>query len=187
MQRRMSADGSREFFSVLLAVLFASQVSSCGGKEGSFGGQETVLKLSRMSFPVRIYEADKRCRAVVLFASGDGGWKAFEDKICRYLAAQGLCVVGWDCRQFADAGPYDQKVLDAGFAAALEEARRINGVRDVPVVFSGYSTGAEQAVAAAAASPRQQKLAGLLLIAPAERGRYGITTSDLMGIKPDGK
>ena len=59
MQRRMSADGSREFFSVLLAVLFASQVSSCGGKEGSFGGQETVLKLSRMSFPVRIYEGRK--------------------------------------------------------------------------------------------------------------------------------
>ncbi|MGB9275973.1 MAG: AcvB/VirJ family lysyl-phosphatidylglycerol hydrolase [Terrimicrobiaceae bacterium] len=187
MQRSIFADGSREFFAVLLAALLASQVSSCGGKDGSFGGQETVLKLSRMSFPVRIYEADKRCRALVLFASGDGGWKAFEDKICRYLATQGLRVVGWDCRKFADQGLYDQKVLAEGFAAALDEARRINGLGDVPVVFSGYSTGAEQAVAAAAASPRQQKLAGLLLIAPAERGRYGITTSDLMGINPVGK
>ncbi|MGB7793491.1 MAG: AcvB/VirJ family lysyl-phosphatidylglycerol hydrolase [Terrimicrobiaceae bacterium] len=167
MQRSIFADGSREFFAVLLAALLASQVSSCGGKDGSFGGQETVLKLSRMSFPVRIYEADKRCRALVLFASGDGGWKAFEDKICRYLATQGLRVVGWDCRKFADQGLYDQKVLAEGFAAALDEARRINGLGDVPVVFSGYSTGAEQAVAAAAASPRQQKLAGLLLIAPA--------------------
>ena len=184
MRRKIFADGSNKFFAVLLAVLLAGHVSSCGGKDGSFGGQETVLKLSRMSFPVRIYEADKRCRALVLFASGDGGWKAFEDKICRYLASQGLCVVGWDCRKFADPGLYDQKVLAAGFAAALEEARRISGVRDVPVVFSGYSTGAEQAVAAAAASPRQPNLVGLLIIAPAERGRYGITTSDLMGIKP---
>src|SRR4029077_17416113 len=71
--------------------------------------------------------------------------------------------------------------------AALDEASRISGVRDVPVIFSGYSTGAEQAVAAAAAIPRQPKLVGLLIIAPAERGRYGITMPDLMGIKPLGK
>ena len=135
MLRKMSADGSNKFFAVLLAGLLAGHVSGCGGKDGSFGGQETVLKLPRMFFPVRIYEADKRCRALVLFASGDGGWKAFEDKICRYLASRGLCVVGWDCRKFADPGPYDQKVLAAGFAAALDEASRINGVRDVPVVF----------------------------------------------------
>ena len=187
MLRKTPADGSNKFFAVLLAGLLAGHVSSCGGKDGSFGGQETVLKLPRMSFPVRIYEADKRCRALVLFASGDGGWKAFEDKICRYLASQGLCVVGWDCRKFADPGSYDQKILAAGFAAALDEASRINGVRDVPVIFSGYSTGAEQAVAAAAAIPRPPKLVGLLIIAPAERGRYGITMPDLMGIKPLGK
>lgn len=183
----MCGDGSRGFFAVLLAALLIGQVSSCGSKDDSFGGQETVLELPRMSFSVRIYEADKRCRALLLFASGDGGWKAFEDKICRYLATRGLCVVGWDCRKFAEPGLYDQKVLAAGFAAALDEARRITGVRDVPVVFSGYSTGAEQAVAAAAASPRQSSLVGLLLIAPAERGRYGLTTSDLMGITPVGK
>jgi phosphatidylglycerol lysyltransferase len=180
-------DGSKAFFAALLAVLLAGQVSSCGGKDGSFGGQETVLKLPRMSFPVRIHETDKRYRAIVLFASGDGGWNPFEDKICRYLATQGLRVVGWDCRKFADPGLYDQKVLAAGFAAALHEASRINEIRDVPVVFAGYSTGAEQAVAAAAASPRQPKLVGLLLIAPTERGRYGITTSDLMGIEPVGE
>jgi phosphatidylglycerol lysyltransferase len=187
MRRKICADRLNKFFAFLLAVSLSSHISSCGGEDGSFGGQETVLKLPRMSFPVRIYEVDKHCRALVLFASGDGGWKAFEDKICRYLASQAVCVIGWDCRKFADPGLYDQKVLAAGFAAALEEARRITGVRDAPVVFSGYSTGAEQAVAAASASPRQPNLVGLLIIAPAERGRYGITTSDLMGIKPVGK
>ena len=187
MRRNICADGSNKLFAFVLAVILASHISSCGGKEGSFGGQEIVLRLPRMSFPVRIYAVDKRCRALVLFASGDGGWKAFEDKICRYLATQGLCVIGWDCRKFADPGLYDQKVLAEGFAAAVEEARRFTAARDVPVVFSGYSTGAEQAVGAAAASPRQPNLVGLLLIAPAERGRYGITTSDLMGINPGGK
>ena len=187
MRRKIFFDSSNKFFAVLLALLLAGHISGCGSKDGRFGGEETVLKLPRMPFSVRIYQAHTGCRALVLFASGDGGWKAFEDKICRYLASQGFCVVGWDSRKFADPGFYDQKVLAAGFAAALDEARRISGVRDVPVVFSGYSTGAEQAVAAAAVSPRQPKLLGLLIIAPAERGRYGITLSDLMGIQPVGE
>jgi phosphatidylglycerol lysyltransferase len=181
------AGHSNSLFAVLLALLLWSQLSSCGGKHDAFGGEETILKLARMSFPVRIYEAAGDCRALVLFASGDGGWKAFEDKICRYLASQGFCVVGWDCRKFADPGLYDEKVLAAGFAAAVEEAKRINGLGDVPVVFAGYSTGAEQAVAAAAASPRQARLVGLLIIGPGQRGRYGITLSDLMGINPVGE
>ena len=101
---RRQIDASNKFFAVLLAGLMAGHLSSCGDKDGSFGGQESVLKLPRLSFPVRIYEADKPCRALVLFASGDGGWTAFEDKICRYLASQSLCVVGWDCRKFADPG-----------------------------------------------------------------------------------
>jgi hypothetical protein len=63
MRRKMRADGSNKFFAVLFAGLLTGHVSSCGGKDGSFGGQETILKLPRMSFPVRIYEADKRCRA----------------------------------------------------------------------------------------------------------------------------
>lgn len=183
----MSGGRSNKFFAVLLALVLWGQLSSCGGKRDAFGGEETILELARMSFPVRIYKAVGDCRALVLFASGDGGWKAFEDKICHYLASQGFGVVGWDCRKFADSGLYDQNILGVGFAAAIDEAKRINGLEDVPVVFAGYSTGAEQAVAAAAANPRQAKLVGLLIIAPAERGRYGITLSDLMGINPVGE
>jgi phosphatidylglycerol lysyltransferase len=187
MSLKICGDWPRKFFVVLFALLLEGHVSSCSGKHSAFGGEETILKLEHMSFPVRIYKAAGACRALVLFASGDGGWKAFEDKICRYLAFQGFCVVGWDCRKFADPGLYNQKVLAASFAAAIEEARQIDRLEDVPVIFAGYSTGAEQAVAAAAASPRQAKLVGLLIIAPAERGRYGITLSDLVGINSVGE
>ncbi len=182
----MLAEASNRLALPLLAVLVAGHFPSCRGKDGAFGGQEVFLKLPRISFPVRIYEPEQRCRGLILFASGDGGWKEFEDKICRYFASQGLCVVGWDCRKFADPGLYDLKILASGFAAAIEEAKRRCAIGDVPIVFSGYSTGAEQAVAAATAAPRQQKLVGLLLLAPSERGRYGITMSDLMGIKSTG-
>jgi hypothetical protein len=56
MRRKICVDGSNKFFAVLLTILLASHVSGCGGKDGSFGGQETVLKLPDRSFPVRIYE-----------------------------------------------------------------------------------------------------------------------------------
>ena len=133
----MCAAALNKVFAFVLAALPASQLSSCGGNEGSFGGQETVLKLPHTSFPVRIYGTARRRRAVVLFASGDGGWKAFEDKICRYLASLGFCVVGWDCRKFADRGLYDQGTLASGFAAALDEAR--HGGHDVQA--TGRSIG----------------------------------------------
>lgn len=56
----------------------------------------------------------------------------------------------------------------------------------LPVVLIGYSTGAEQAVAGAAWHTRPKGLAGVLLIAPGQRARYGITRADLMGISPHG-
>jgi pimeloyl-ACP methyl ester carboxylesterase len=97
-------------------------------------------------------------------------------------------VAGWDCRKYADAGLYDQKTLATDFAIVLVEARRVFELKtDLPVVFAGYSTGAEQVVAAAAFIRRPSRLDGLLLIAPGERGRYGLTTSDLMGVTPRGK
>jgi hypothetical protein len=58
------------------------------------------------------------------------------------------------------------------------------------LLYAGYSTGAEQAVAAAAKSASGKvdapRPSGLLLIAPGSRGRYGITFSDLMGLTPRG-
>jgi phosphatidylglycerol lysyltransferase len=183
----MLADAPSSLATILFALLLAGHVPSCRSKDSSFGGREALLKLPRMSLPVRIYEAEQNCRGLILFASGDGGWKEFEDKICRYFASQGLCVVGWDCKKFADRGLYDLTTLASGFAAAVEEAKLLCGIGDLPIIFSGYSTGAEQAVAAATALPRQPELIGLLIIAPGERGRYGITMSDLMGIRSTGE
>ena len=86
----MLAEASNRLALPLLAVLVAGHFPSCRGKDGAFGGQEVFLKLPRISFPVRIYEPEQRCRGLILFASGDGGWKEFEDKICRYFASQGF-------------------------------------------------------------------------------------------------
>lgn len=173
----------------LIGVAFAAfaAVFFFQGKEYSFGGEEISVELTHKKFSVRLYRPAKPCRAVIVFASGDGGWKPFEDKICRHLASQGLAIAGWDCLRYAGEGSYDQKALSADFSTVLLETKRACGISTpVPVIFAGYSTGAEQAVAAGAFSPRPVGLAGLLLISPGERGRYGIDTSDLMGLTPRG-
>lgn len=124
---------------------------------------------------------------MVLFASGDGGWKGFEDRICQSLARQGYCVVGWDCLAYSKPGFYDQKTLASDFDTAIRSGAKAVGAPRAPLVMAGYSTGAEQVVAAAAASQRPSGLCGVVAIAPGWRGRYGITTSDLMGIAPSGE
>jgi hypothetical protein len=76
--------------------------------------------------------------------------------------------------------------LVAGFRAAVEAVKARAGVSDVPLWYGGWSTGAEQSVAAASAPDRPPRLVGLLLVAPGAHGRYGITTKDLLGLEPSG-
>jgi type IV secretory pathway VirJ component len=170
----------------ILALAGAAFFFFHGGRQ-PFGGEELGAGLSSQRMSVRLYSPAMPCRAVILFASGDGGWTSFEDRICRSLSSRGFAVAGWDFLRYAKAGAYDQRMLSADFSAVLEETKRALGIAGpVPVIFAGYSSGAEQAAAAGAFAPRPPGLAGLLLISPGERGRYGISLSDLMGFTPRG-
>lgn len=103
------------------------------------------------------------------------------------LAASGFCVVGWDCSKYAKLGKYDRSQLSRDMGEALQQIQHRCGTGQLPVVLAGFSTGAEQVVAVASnGAQRPANLAGLLLLSPGERGRYGITTSDLLGITPKG-
>lgn len=126
-------------------------------------------------------------RAIILIGSGDGGWSYWEEKVCQFLAKENCAVVGWDTRAFAQH-PYDHTALAKGFAAATQAAREEleNPPSSLPVIYGGWSTGAEQSVPAAASEFHDPTLLGLLLVAPGGRGRFGLTQSDLLGIPPSG-
>ena len=126
-------------------------------------------------------------RGIVILGTGDGGWSYWEENTAKHLASKGYAVGGWDCRKFADSRTYDYGQLCAGFLAAFKEvAKRCRGADKLPVWYAGWSTGAEQSLAAATAANRPHQLAGLLLVAPGSRGRYGLTASDLLGQTPTG-
>ncbi len=150
-------------------------------------GDLITLQLSGGPFQCPYFPTTERPKGLVVLGTGDGGWSYWEDNTANSLASHGYAVVGWDCRKFADSRKFTQDQLVIGFNSAVNAGLSLSKVRSLPVWFGGWSTGAEQSVAAAASRKRNRNLVGLLLAAPGTRGRFGINTSDLLGIVPTGE
>ena len=151
-------------------------------------GEALPLILPHGKFQTLYYNKDRQNpRGIVILATGDGGWSYWEEKVAKHLADEGYAVGGWDCRKFADTRTYDAAELAAGFRLAMAAVQKRSGAGSVPIWYGGWSTGAEQAVAAAAFPGRPEELVGLLLAAPGRTGRYGIEESDLLGVEPSGE
>ena len=145
------------------------------------------LQLSSGPFETHYYAA-KYPKGILIVATGDGGWSGqWEEPVALHAAAVGFAVGGWDCRKFADTRSFDQAKLVEAFNAAVAAVRTRAGlVADCPVWFTGWSTGAEWSVAAAASPDHDKHLVGILAAAPGDRSRYGISRSDLLGMEPKG-
>ncbi len=151
---------------------------------------KAVIPLTRDSAKVRLYEPDEiPPRAIIIFGSGDGGWSPWEDSVAHWLRDEGAYVMGFDLRHYA-ASDYDQKTLAKDMATLAKEALQRCGAdaatSKVPVIYSGWSMGAVQAVAAAGGPDRPANLTGLLLFSADSRGRYGLREKDELGITPEG-
>jgi phosphatidylglycerol lysyltransferase len=149
--------------------------------------------LNRGAFEVVWYapKTQEPARGLMIFGSGSGGWSAWEERVCTHLATQGWAVAGISFDRYG-ATDYSQAVLVADYERIVEElARRAGGSKtdaELPVVYGGWSTGAEQALPAAAGTVgARERLRGLLLIAPGGRGRYGLHTADKLGFEPRGE
>ncbi|MEJ0000208.1 MAG: AcvB/VirJ family lysyl-phosphatidylglycerol hydrolase [Verrucomicrobiota bacterium] len=121
-------------------------------------------------------------KALIIFGSGDGGADGWEDRVCRALQADGYEVISFDCARYA-VTDYDLPTLQADMAAL---ARSLPHDPPVPLILGGWSMGAEQAVAAAGGPDRSPNLAGLLLVSPGSRGRYGLRSPDRWNVPPKG-
>lgn len=145
------------------------------------------LKLSSGPFETLYFAADHP-RGVFIVATGDGGWSnQWEEPVARHLAAAGFAVGGWDCRKFADSRKFDHAKLVESFNSAVVAVRKRAALpKDCPVWFTGWSTGAEWALSAAASPDRETHLVGVFAVSPGSRARYGITQSDLLGVQPTG-
>ena len=150
------------------------------------------LALERGAFEVAWYlPADGQpVRGFFVLGSGDGGWSYWETRMARHLVQNGWAVAGVDFASYA-ATDYKQVILAADLARLVTELGRRTGLPvdgQLPVVYGGWSMGAEQSLPAAAVrAMRPPGLCGLLLVAPGPRGRYGLRMADKLGITPTGK
>jgi hypothetical protein len=149
-------------------------------------GKQLTIRLNRGSFTVLDFPSKKRdTSALLIFASGDGGWGGLEEAIGRAFQNQGYEVIGIDSEAYAESD-YDLDILQSDFTALAEAGQAHFGSHPVPLIVGGYSMGAAQAIAVAGGPHPPPDLIGALLVDPCSRGRYGLRTSDQMNVLPIG-
>jgi phosphatidylglycerol lysyltransferase len=180
----MLKKGSLFLYALVCAgiVLYLASLASPSRSEG----KKVTLKLSRgdfsfLSFPGKGHDAP----AILVFASGDGGWGPLEEQIARAFQSHGYDVIGVDSVTYAESD-YDLPMLQADFTRIAQAAEKSYGSHRPPLVMGGYSMGAAQAIAIAGGPHPPPGLVGLFLVDPCSRGRYGLRTSDQLNVLPTG-
>jgi pimeloyl-ACP methyl ester carboxylesterase len=174
------------FYTLALAAIIGWEAVQLAAPNGS-AGKEFTLALTRGPLVLLDFvpPPKKEPRAIILFGSGDGGWTAFEEAVCKKLQGLGYEVVGIDFNRYAKTD-YDLDILQADMGTIARTIRDRYADNGPPVILGGYSMGAAQAIAAAGGPHPPEALIGLLLIDPRSRGRYGLRLSDEGDLLPTG-
>ncbi len=124
-------------------------------------------------------------RPIVLIASGEFGWRSFDDVISGMLAAQGYWVGGIDAMKYFWEAQDDRQALSDDLKAYADAlAKTANREPGAPLILGGFSFGADLAPWVAGAGGWQDRLRGLLLIGPDETGSLLFRISEMIGFKP---
>ena len=150
-------------------------------------GAAATVATSRGDQTMAVYAAahapGTAAKPIVLILSGEGGWRAFDDQLAGWLAADGYWVGGIDCLKYfwkpqddRDAAARDvKKFADALLAASGSR-------KDSRVVLAGYSFGADLAPWLAGAPASTLPVAALLLIGPDRRGSSEARIGEILGL-----
>src|SRR5437868_7758666 len=110
-------------------------------------------------------------RVLVLYATGDGGWKALDREIFSWISGLGYPVAGLSSRQYLKnmrsvSDTTTPRRLARDYEHVIQSAKETLGLpADVPTLLVGLSRGAGLAVVAAGVGEIQSELAGVLAIA----------------------
>ena len=153
---------------------------------GASKGKHRRIELCRGPFKLYCFPSIKpETAAVILFASGDGGWSNLEAAICHAFQNQGYAVIGINSAAYASSD-YTLDILQSDFSKIARTAQAPFGDHPPPLIVGGYSMGAAQAIAVAGGPHPPRGLVGLLLVDPCSRGRYGLRPSDKVNVLPTG-
>jgi hypothetical protein len=139
---------------------------------------ETSVRLHQHDLTIRL-SAGRGLRApLVLYGTGDGGWRGGDAELFERLVAWGFPSAGFNAREYVShleggAPTETPDVLAADMTALVETAaRELMVAGDTPFVFVGKSRGAGLAVAAATAPSLHARLKGVLAIGLTREEEY---------------
>ena len=122
---------------------------------------------------------------LVLFLSGDGGWRDLDKTIAERLAAEGLQVVGFDCLRYFWTARSPTELAEA-LGRAMDHYRRSWGSQRF--VLAGYSFGAD--VLPAALSRMAPELRGavveIVLLGLSGQAEWVIHPAEWLGFRAKG-
>ena len=149
--------------------------------------QEVQLQLKRGPFTVHdLRPAIDPPKAIVIFGSGDGGWGGWEGRVAHGVQDGGYEVITVNSAAYAETD-YDLATLQEDYATIVRHFSARYGNKPPPLVLSGWSMGAAQAVAAAGGPHPPPHLGGVAVASLLSRGRYGLHLVDKLDIPPHGR
>jgi type IV secretory pathway VirJ component len=164
----------------LAAALGLSIAMWAGAAQGAGEGVPAVSDLPLVEIPGPRTEP-----TLVLFLSGDGGWRDLDKTIAERLAAEGLQVVGFDSLRYfwSERSPGE---LAAALARAMDHYAGAWG--SARFVLAGYSFGADVLPAAVARLRPDLKgrVAKVVLLGLSDSVEWVIHPAEWIGIRAKG-
>ena len=121
-------------------------------------------------------------KPLVLVLSGEGGWRAFDDQLAKWLAAAGYWVGGIDCLRYFWKPQDDRDALAADVTLYARALTRASGAKaDARIVLAGFSFGADLAPWIAGAKNQSRSIAALVMIGPDPLGSLEARVTELLG------
>lgn len=181
MWRRVGGPGILLLSSVLTGGCAPHEVVLPGGSAAApqRGVVERQMSVHAHVLTLHVVPADQaRPRALLVYATGDGGWRGKDREVFTQMASWGYAVVGFSAPQYlahlpGAAGTTTPVGLAADYAAIVDEGRRaLHLDQGVPAILVGVSRGADLAVAAAGQPRLQPWLGGVVAMALTREEEY---------------
>jgi hypothetical protein len=134
---------------------------------------ETAITLVKDPLDLRLIQPAPECGEpiLVLFATGDGGWRNLDREVFARIGEQGFAAAGFSANRYLKAMSEVSETttaarLAADFARISDFAKRsMNLAPETPVILAGISRGAGLMSIAAGQKASHKHLAGLVAIA----------------------
>jgi phosphatidylglycerol lysyltransferase len=146
---------------------------------------------SRGELQLLVYPPEEAARVrgatkpLVLLMSGEGGWRAFDVLLAGWLAEAGYWVGGMDIKPYFEKAQDDREALSRdirSYADGLAEAAGAGP--GAPMIFVGFSFGADLAPWIAGAGGWEKRLLGLVMIGPDSTGSLEYRIREMLHFSP---